>query len=626
MAEPEYGTESNPVGTSGKIAYREIDLGDRVRIFYSDGSTEDVPKGRLQSGGSSSTNYSVSDPNSLALQRQQLAQNDEQFYQNMGYEKARFGIEQEQRRAEVALAEARNNRDFAAEQHWNQVTSDLKQRQFQLEQQKQSFDQYNTLATLASNPRNFVQTFFMNRGFQAPPDVARYGNTPADASQLMPFSQFFQKQMGAPAISSPQAQPSAPTYQNPVTSATGAQYPQGTQLAQAGNSVYGSSYQGLSGFDAATGKPRLSPNDPDAAGLMARNPGMYAMTSQEEAMKYLPQTRQFAKGGVLQMMGPHAVVDLITGKMVALAGEAGPEKAYFDGAAIIDPSMEVDPYVVDPMSAGPSAGEAPFVASGLKVPGGGLAYPADQTYTQGNDWNQTTSAFSEQVQQPTQMALGSGLTPQIGQLPQQFQLTPEQQEYIRQQSLATAQVNANSARPATTTTGTTGTTQLPPSIVNQPTSLPQTQNGATTYSTSAPTSNISPRDVAPAGTFGQPVPAQRPSYLAGEDFQGQSGILQALQASGAVPPFLQRLFAQGRGDATFGTNTPQRTDLPPDLPLISSLAWQQLSPSEQQAMLSFVSSLGVTPEDYLNLIQQFSPSGGSAQSPLFGNYATYSRQ
>jgi hypothetical protein len=89
---------------------------------------------------------------------------------------------------------------------------------------------------------------------------------------------------------------------------------------------------------------------------------------------------------------------------------------------------------------------------------------------------------------------------------------------------------------------------------------------------------------------------------------------------------MQRIWAQGRGDPTQGTNTPQRTDLPPDLPLVSQLAWQQLSPSEQQALLSYVSSLGVTPEDYLALIQQNSPMGGPAQSPVFGNYAGYSRQ
>src|SRR6185503_7473085 len=268
------------------------------------------------------------------MDQQKLAQDSELFFQNMGYEKAKFNIQQQAQQAEAALAQANNTRDYAAAQHWNQVAQDLKQQQFQLDQQAQQFSQYKSLADLASNPRNFVQTFFMNRGQTPPPDVAKYGNTNMNASQIMPFQQFQQRMTGA-AGGGVAAAPSAPTYSNPVVSQTGAQYPQGTQLSANGSGVYGDSYSGLSGFDRATGKPRLSPNDPDAAGLMAKNPGMYVMTSPEEAMKYLPQKQpaMYAKGGRLHMMGPHAVINLMTGKTVAIAGEQGPENAYFDGAA-----------------------------------------------------------------------------------------------------------------------------------------------------------------------------------------------------------------------------------------------------------------------------------------------------
>ena len=43
---------------------------------------------------------------------------------------------------------------------------------------------------------------------------------------------------------------------------------------------YSSPYEGLSGFDRATGKVRLAPNDPDAARLLATRPNEYMMTTQ----------------------------------------------------------------------------------------------------------------------------------------------------------------------------------------------------------------------------------------------------------------------------------------------------------------------------------------------------------
>lgn len=571
------------------------------------------------------------------MDQQKLAQDSELFYQNMGYEKAKFNIQQQAQQAEAALAQANNTRDYAAAQHWNQVAQDLKQQQFQLDQNAQQFSQYKSLADLASNPRNFVQTFFMNRGQTPPPDVAKYGNTNMNASQIMPFQQFQQRMTGA-AGGGVAAAPSAPTYSNPVVSQTGAQYPQGTQLSPSGTGVYGSSYQGLSGFDAATGKPRLSPTDPDAAGLMAKNPGMYAMTSPEEVMKYLPQKQptMYARGGKLRMMGPHAVINLMTGKTVAIAGEQGPENAYFDGAAIIDPNMETDPYGgLSQYMPGYEPGAQVGVEStqtqqtGSQYLPGSEPTPYDVPTIPTQSWTQTDLAAMI-------AAANAGNTQTSGMT---GGTTYESTPYTNYQQPITAQPAAT-----TTTQGPiidynyepTPTPEAPPVIQNslaavtpqsaiaQPGAVPQSnyQTGETSYSPMSPVSNITPASVAPAGTFGQPIASKMPTYLGGENFQAASPVTEAVRNL----PFMQRVWAQGRGDPTQGTNTPQRTDLPPDLPLISSMAWQQLAPSEQQAFLSYVSSLGISPEDYLAMIQQNSPTGGASYQPLFGNQTPYARQ
>jgi hypothetical protein len=109
-----------------------------------------------------------------------------------------------------------------------------------------------------------------------------------------------------------------------------------------------------------------------------------------------------------------------------------------------------------------------------------------------------------------------------------------------------------------------------------------------------------------------------PNYLPGEDVS-RGNPLAALKSANAVPPFLSRLFAQAQGDQTQGTNVNQQAHLPPDVPLMSSMAWAQLSPSEQQGFLSYVSSYGVSPDDYLAMVQAASPQGGSSRYPLFGN-------
>jgi hypothetical protein len=85
-----------------------------------------------------------------------------------------------------------------------------------------------------------------------------------------------------------------------------------------------------------------------------------------------------------------------------------------------------------------------------------------------------------------------------------------------------------------------------------------------------------------------------------------------------LPSFLGRTFAQQHGSTEFGTNQPQKFNLPNDVPLVSKLAYQQMSPSERSAFQSYISAYGIDPSDYFDYVQSVSPQGPSARDPLFG--------
>jgi hypothetical protein len=145
-------------------------------------------------------------------------------------------------------------------------------------------------------------------------------------------------------------------------------------------------------------------------------------------------------------------------------------------------------------------------------------------------------------------------------------------------------------------------------VAAQPIALPQ--NGQ--VSTPAPFGTPTPRDLAPAGTFGGTV-STRPYFQPGEDTP-----FSALSAAGAIPPFLSRVMAQGRGEQAFGTNQPQRFNLPADVPLVSRLSYLQMSPSERAAFSSYISSYGIDPSDYFDYMESASPQGGQHPLPTFG--------
>lgn len=102
-------------------------------------------------------------------------------------------------------------------------------------------------------------------------------------------------------------------------------------------------------------------------------------------------------------------------------------------------------------------------------------------------------------------------------------------------------------------------------------------------------------------------------------YQNAAGIpgqnpLQDMLARGKLQPFLQRIFDQYRGNAANGTNVPQQTNLPRSVPLLSKMAYAQLSPSELQAFQSYLSAYGVDPKDYEAMVENASPHGGSGSA------------
>lgn len=91
----------------------------------------------------------------------------------------------------------------------------------------------------------------------------------------------------------------------------------------------------------------------------------------------------------------------------------------------------------------------------------------------------------------------------------------------------------------------------------------------------------------------------------------------SLNQAGAIPPFLDRAVQQGRGNQAYGTNTPQKAYLPSQVPLTSQLGYNQMSPSEQQALQSYVSSYGISPEDYLAQVGDQTSQGRARQNFAF---------
>lgn len=120
----------------------------------------------------------------------------------------------------------------------------------------------------------------------------------------------------------------------------------------------------------------------------------------------------------------------------------------------------------------------------------------------------------------------------------------------------------------------------------------------------------SPAAGAPVSSTGAPATSS---------FNG-GNLVQSLTQAGAVPPFLSRVLAQSQGDASQGTNTAQQTALPEGVPLLSSLALLQMSPTEREGFRGLVEASGMSWEDYIALVQRGSPQGtgtAGAVNPQF---------
>src|SRR5205807_1124589 len=72
----------------------------------------------------------------------------------------------------------------------------------------------------------------------------------------------------------------------------------------------------------------------DPAQRQAQNIDFEKNVAAQHGIKYM------AMGGTVNMTQPHALINLISGRIAAIAGEAGPEQAKFNGRAF-DPNKYV---------------------------------------------------------------------------------------------------------------------------------------------------------------------------------------------------------------------------------------------------------------------------------------------
>ncbi len=618
-----------------------------------------------------------------------LAERQRQFNEQFGMDKARGDQQQQIAQGNLQLGQSRLGED---------------QRQFDA---GQALNYYKYLSELASNPRNFVQSLFAQRGQVAPAAANGQGNVDA-IQRYLPFL------LGG-AQTQTQAAPNTATVRMQP-------YLQDSPMAQPANRFAGG-VDLVAQTNARQGMPQSAPAPmPRAqmssvtttpttidygqmAGQTVNTPTQALSNGQTATLAYnAPVTQsgiqanedaangvarvtdpfgnertygggQYAKGGIIPEpvvgrgvvsgqpytfgeKGPEAVIpsNMLPkflegrhGKTVdgtrsyALGGDLGydssgwsPANPYeypdytsdygpptyeqfianpgnYGGSVAPEPMGPVaatptDGYATDPYGVGAytgggfSVGHDYVAETNQLVSGGGGPYEPSPTGgggTSGGGAAEPTNPFGEPIETPT--------TP--GATPVAVPSTP-----VAVGGGGPYKGGPIGAEP------TADPSQYIPQFVRPPVSQPQ---GNGTYSGSL--GGVTPADVAPPGTFNSQSQSQPlPTYLPGED-SGIGGVLAQLRSLNAVPPFLTRLFAQSQGDASQGTNIPQPNTLPKDVPLISSMAYSQMNPSEQQALLSYVSAYGVTPDDYLAMIRANSPQGGTAQAPLFGNRFAYSR-
>jgi hypothetical protein len=212
-----------------------------------------------------------------------LAEQHRQYDETFGYNKAR-GDQTQQLAEGQALGMFRGQPTLGGQQ-------------MALDRDKFGFDQFKYISDLKANPRNFMQTFDVLRGFAPRVGSEQFGTQGNLPGYGLTSGGYAMPSFGA------QSRATTPMRENvqPPVPQTGSPYDPNTDPNR------GTRFEGLSGFN-TDGTLRLAPNDPDAAGLMAKHPGQYRVG--------------FAHGGVT----PEPIVGrgVVSGRRYMI-GEKGPE-------------------------------------------------------------------------------------------------------------------------------------------------------------------------------------------------------------------------------------------------------------------------------------------------------------
>src|SRR5207244_3459653 len=241
--------------------------------------------------------------------------------------------------AQGNAAEARRQFDISSAelQRYHTLDVGIRQQEANTAAKTAGYNIYKDLTDKASNPRNFMEQFFTHRGQAAPANAGQYSNTATGPQGIMPFENWlpnFMSQTLGTYGSSSGAEAASP----PAASASSPIPGSGMSTPGVPNQVYvDGKATPTHMFDPSSGayigtmsggqSPVQDPNHP--AGLYDPN----------------QPPKAFAGGGSLRMTAPHAIVNMLSGKVAAVAGaQPGrgpqgfvPETAKFSGQAIVNP-------------------------------------------------------------------------------------------------------------------------------------------------------------------------------------------------------------------------------------------------------------------------------------------------
>lgn len=180
---PGQGQEIVPPNWQQLIEQRQafpVDAGDRIVLIGLKGETlGQIPKGRLPVSTTPGTFENI------ALQRQQLAQQQQQFLESFGQQKAAFDIRQQFDQAKQRWSEAIDARDYASAERWRAIAQDLNERslglQAELGRGGLGLQAAQLLCNLRRGPQDWVDYFYRSRGFLPPA-----GGEPVSLEQALP--------------------------------------------------------------------------------------------------------------------------------------------------------------------------------------------------------------------------------------------------------------------------------------------------------------------------------------------------------------------------------------------------------------------------------------------------------